>query len=52
MSDEINNYLLYEQKGEILNLLLDDEVKEIVIKNAPIKTIKEIKLIEEDDGNI
>ncbi len=45
LSDEISDYIIRKQKGEILSQFDDNVIKEISEHNMPIRTIKEIKII-------
>lgn len=51
LSEEITNYILTGEKGKILNRLSESQIHEIVQKNAPIRKIKKIKLVESEDEN-
>lgn len=45
-ADEINNYLLTEEKGEMLDWLNKKEIEKIIEDGAPLRTIKEIKKLD------
>lgn len=45
-SEEINSYILTQEKGKMLNWLSENHIQEIVQKGAPMRTIKEIKKVE------
>lgn len=45
-ADEIDNYLLTEEKGEMLDWLNKKEIEKIIEDGAPLRTIKEIKKLD------
>ena len=45
-SEEINSYILTQEKGKMLNWLSENHIQEIVQKGAPMRTVKEIKKVE------
>ena len=47
-SEEINNYILTKEKGKMLDWLSDIHIEQIITKGAPLRTIKSIKLIDEE----
>lgn len=47
-SEEIDNYILAKEKGKMLNWLSDEHIEQIVSNGAPLKTVKTMKLIEEE----
>ncbi|MCX7928926.1 MAG: hypothetical protein N2558_04590 [Patescibacteria group bacterium] len=48
-SDEIDHYILTKEKGKMLEWLSDEHIEQIVSQGAPLKKIKTIKLIEEEN---
>ena len=49
LSDEVMDYILKGKKGEILSTFSDDEIKSIVKSTAPLKTISEINITEQNE---
>lgn len=47
-SEEINTYILTKEKGKMLDWLSDEHIEQIVSNGAPLRTIKAIKIIEEE----
>ena len=47
-SEEINTYILSNEKGKMLNWLSENHIQEIISVGAPIRTIKEIKKLDEE----
>jgi len=47
-SEEINTYILTKEKGKMLDWLSDEHIEQIVYNGAPLRTIKAIKIIEEE----
>jgi len=47
-SEEINTYILTKEKGNMLDWLSDEHIEQIVSVGAPLRTIKAIKIIEEE----
>lgn len=47
-SEEVNTYILTKEKGKMLSWLSDKHICKIVSAGAPMRTIKEIKKIEEE----
>lgn len=47
-SEEINTYILTKEKGKMLDWLSDEHIEQIVSDGAPLRTIKAIKIIEEE----
>lgn len=47
-SEEINTYILTKEKGKMLDWLSDEHIEQIVSDGAPLRTIKTIKIIEEE----
>lgn len=47
-SEEINAYILSKEKGRMLNWLSEKHINEIISIGAPMRTIKEIKRIDEE----
>ncbi len=47
-SEEINTYILTKDKGKMLDWLSDEHIEQIVSNGAPLRTIKTIKIIEEE----
>ena len=47
-SEEINTYILTSEKGKMLNWLSEKHIHEIITLGAPMRTIKEIKKIDEE----
>ncbi|WP_435356158.1 hypothetical protein [Emticicia sp. SJ17W-69] len=47
LSEEINTYILTNEKGKMLDWLGDNQIKEIIQVGAPMRTIKSIKILEE-----
>ena len=47
-SDEIDHYILTKEKGKMLEWLSDEHIEQIVSDGAPLRTIKAIKIIEEE----
>ena len=45
-ADEIDTYILTEEKGEMLNWLSDNHIEKIISDGAPLLTIKEIKKLD------
>lgn len=48
-SDEIDQYILTNEKGKMLSWLSDNHIKQIIANGAPLLTIKSIKIIEEEN---
>ena len=48
-SHEIEQYILTRKKGKMLDLLSDKHIENIIYKNAPLRTVKSITLIEDDN---
>ena len=48
-SDEIDQYILTKEKGKMLNWLSDNHIEQIIANGAPLRTIKSIKIIEEEN---
>jgi len=46
-SEEIDHYILTKEKGKMLEWLSDEHIEQIISEGAPLKTIKDIKIIEE-----
>lgn len=51
LSDEITRFIQKQKKGKFLCKFSDDQINEIIRKNASLKTIKSISVIGEDDDN-
>ncbi|MCX8481352.1 MAG: hypothetical protein ORN58_05470, partial [Sediminibacterium sp.] len=51
-SEEINSYILNQEKGKMLSWLSENHIQEIIQKGAPIRTIKSIKKIELEEVKI
>jgi hypothetical protein len=47
-SEEINTYILSKEKGRMLTWLSENHIQEIISVGAPMRTIKEIKKIDEE----
>jgi hypothetical protein len=47
-SNEIDHYILTKEKGKMLDWLSDEHIEQIVSDGAPLRTIKAIKIIEEE----
>jgi len=47
-SEEIDHYILTKEKGKMLEWLSDEHIQQIVSNGAPLRTIKAIKIIEEE----
>jgi hypothetical protein len=47
-SEEIDHYILTKEKGKMLEWLSDEHIEQIISEGAPLKTIKDIKIIEEE----
>jgi hypothetical protein len=47
-SNEIDHYILTKEKGKMLDWLSDEHIEQIVSDGAPLRTIKTIKIIEEE----
>lgn len=45
-ADEIDNYILTKEKGEMLSWLSDNHIEKIISDGAPLRTIKEIKKLD------
>ena len=45
-ADEIDNYILTKEKGEMLDWLSDNHIEKIINDGAPLRTIKEIKKLD------
>ncbi len=45
-ADEIDNYILNKEKGEMLGWLSDNHIEKIITDGAPLRTIKEIKKLD------
>jgi len=45
-ADEIDNYILTKEKGEMLGWLSDNHIEKIINDGAPLRTIKEIKKLD------
>jgi hypothetical protein len=45
-ADEIDNYILTKEKGEMLGWLSDNHIEKIITIGAPLRTIKEIKKLD------
>lgn len=45
-ADEIDNYILTKEKGEMLGWLSDNHIEKIITDGAPLRTIKEIKILD------
>ena len=45
-ADEIENYIITEEKGEMLSWLSDKHIERIITIGAPLRTIKEIKKLD------
>lgn len=45
-ADEIDNYILTKEKGEMLGWLSDTHIEKIIADGAPLRTIKEIKKLD------
>jgi hypothetical protein len=45
-ADEIDNYVLTKEKGEMLDWLSDSHIEKIITVGAPLRTIKEIKKLD------
>jgi hypothetical protein len=45
-ADEIDNYILTKEKGEMLGWLSDNHIEKIITDGAPLRTIKEIKKLD------
>jgi hypothetical protein len=48
LSDEITEFIKYQKKGEILKRFSDEQVKEMINQNAPLKVVKSIKLYNDE----
>ncbi|MFN4234423.1 MAG: hypothetical protein ACK4IK_06415 [Bacteroidia bacterium] len=48
-SNEIDHYILTKEKGKMLDWLSDEHIEQIVSDGAPLRTIKSIKLIDEEE---
>lgn len=47
-SEEIDHYILTKEKGKMLAWLSDEHIEDIIKSGAPLRTIKSIKIIEEE----
>ncbi|HYV95036.1 MAG TPA: hypothetical protein VE978_24895 [Chitinophagales bacterium] len=47
-SEEINTYILTKDKGKMLTWLSDNHIQEIISTGAPLRTIKDIKKVDEE----
>lgn len=47
-SEEINNYIINKEKGKMLDWLSEKQIEEIIEKGAPMRTVKEIKKLDEE----
>ncbi len=47
-SNEIDHYILTKEKGKMLDWLSDEHIEQIVFYGAPLRTIKAIRIIEEE----
>src|SRR5690606_28293270 len=47
-SNEIDHYILTKEKGKMLDWLSDEHIEHIVSNGAPLRTIKNIQLIDEE----
>ena len=45
-ADEIDNYILTKEKGEMLGWLSDNHIEKIITDGAPLRTIKDIKKLD------
>ena len=50
LSDEIMDYILYNKKGQILTSFSDAEIATITDNSAPLRTINNISITEEDES--
>ena len=50
LSDEIMDYILYDKKGQILASFSDAEIATITDNSAPLRTINNISITEEDES--
>lgn len=50
-ADEIENYILTKEKGEMLSWLNESEIERIIAEGAPLRTIKEIKKLDYETNN-
>ncbi|GAB6283345.1 MAG: hypothetical protein STSR0008_21080 [Ignavibacterium sp.] len=50
LSDEVDNYLITKEIGTMLNWLQPDEIENLINNFAPIRTIKEIKKVDYEEG--
>ncbi|MCX6210157.1 MAG: hypothetical protein NTZ59_11850 [Bacteroidetes bacterium] len=48
-SEEINSYILSQEKGKMLSWLSENHIQQIIQKGAPMRTIKGIKKIEMEE---
>jgi len=49
LSDEVSEFIKTQKKGELLKRLSDDQIREMINQNAPLKTVKSIKLKNYED---
>lgn len=45
LSEEVNNFIVTKQKGQILDVLTDEEIKKVIEEGAPIRKVKSINKI-------
>ncbi|RAV28518.1 DrmE family protein [Sinomicrobium soli] len=50
LSDEVMDFILEGNKGQILSTFSDEEIESISDRSAPLKTIKSIQITEEDES--
>jgi len=48
-SDEIDQYILTKEKGKMLDWLSDNHIEQIITNGAPLRTVKSVKIIEEEN---
>ena len=48
LSDEISDYIREQKKGEILKQFSDKQIQQFVDKNAKERTIKTIKVVDNE----
>lgn len=49
LSDEVIDFILKGEKGQILSTFSDDEIKSIISSSAPLRTISKINITEQDE---
>lgn len=51
LRDEVDNYLITNEAGSMLNWLQPEEIEKMIIDFAPIRTIKEIKKLDYEESS-